>query len=278
MRSYQNARRNRLLTGSNLGLVGGGVGAAAPGAVEMPIIYNFEGDTIGETGTQLAAKDTHFGLRDVAAVRASDYDILNGIYDARLAQALCNAGTTCPYATITLPAGAGFVPSAGGEVILEMIVNASGTGSRANFYWGSEDDDDGLTFEVYGNSYHYVKTKTGGSWDPAWKIGPYGIGVIPLSNQDWDVWQIKYRYSDNRVQARMFHLAASPSFDSGWKTIGTVSSPSFNASKEHTRLTVAASNNTGATCGIAQARIADFAVSGAGNGEAGTHNYRDLIT
>ena len=275
MRIYQKHRRNRILTGAPIGLVGGSGVAVGGGPQQWPVIENFEGDTIGETGTDIIAKDTHFGARAGAAVRAEDYDTLNPSHDGRFDQCFAGAGdTNGPYTTVVVPEASGFIPSEGGEVILEANLSVYGTGSQANFYFGSEDDNDGFNVEVYGNSYHYVKTKTGGSWDGSWKIGPYGIALTPFLGE-WICWQVKYRYSDNRVQVRMFDLSnATPAWDSGWVTIGTVSSPSFSASKEHVRLTTAARNNTGATCGLAQVRIAHFATDGAGDGAAATHNYQ----
>jgi len=243
---------------------------------QWPIAHNYAGDTLGDVIADIDARPTHFEhfsagssiqLDDAALWKAQDVGSPN------IEKCWGGPGDTNNGGRIRWAAGEGFVPSDDGYFYMGMIGIVNGTNNRFGMQLMSEDEEEGLVWEMYGNSYNYVKTKTGGVYDASWKIGPYGLGRSTTSNYWW-YWGIRYNFATNQCYARVIPLtASSPETDSGWVLIGTVSSPSFDQDIEMTRMYAYAGGGTTAPCAVGQVVISHYDVDGASDGNVLTHNY-----
>jgi len=238
-----------------------------------PMIYNFDGDSIGNTGTQLTAKDTHGATRPTGTVQLQDYSSFNTFDPTTDRPTQCFEGqgsTESPYVYPTLGSDEGWVPSDDGEFLIETVTIGYGTNQRLSYYIRDEDEEEGINIDMYSNSYHYCRTMTGGTWDSSWKFGPYGLSRS-LGNWHWYYHGIRYNFSNNQVRGRLVSLDGSFT-DTGWILVGTVSSPSFDADVRLNTLLVSPSSGTTAIQGLGQIRVADWS-DGANDGELETHNY-----
>lgn len=243
---------------------------------QWPLVHNYAGDTLGDVIADIDARPTHYlhqsagssiQLDDAATWRAQDVGSPN------IEKCWGGPGNQNNVGRIRWAAGEGFLPSDDGYFYMGMIGIVNGTNNRFGMQLMSEDEDEGIIWEMYANSFNYVKTKTGGVYDAAWKIGPYGLGRT--TGQDyWWYWGIRYNFATNQCYARVIPLTAAESdTDSGWVLIGTVSSPSFDQDIEMTRMYAYAGAGTTAPCAIGQVVISHYDVDGASDGNVLTHNY-----
>lgn len=235
-----------------------------------PVVLNYEGDTIGETGTELTAKDTHYDERAGAYVRADDYSILqdSGLVTRGLIQ---QGSGEFPISKILVADGEGFTPTDGGEMIFEGIGVTGGTNSHLGLRLGDEADQEGLYVEIYSNSNHYVRTRHLGV-DTGNLIGPYGIGVS-LVAQRWWYWGFRYHLTTKVCNARFVSLDGAFA-DTGWVNIGTLTGANYDTSVEWTKALFYVTSDTTAEQGIGQYRFAHYDVDGEGGDNLLTHNYK----
>lgn len=239
----------------------------------VPIILNFEGATIGDTGAELELLDTYDILRDEAVVRADDYDTMNAyVGTPALTQCLANPGNSLnPYAQFNVAAGKGFLPSAGGYMIFEVMCNLYGTGSVITFDILDATRQEGIHTEMYGNSYWYVRTRHLGV-NTGNLIGPYGISRNPHDNK-WHTAAFMYNLTTDQCYVRLYPYHASWT-DTGWVEIGDLTGgKTYDQTTEWTFFSAVVGSNTTATQGIGQVWVNDVAWTRSEGVK--THNYKN---
>lgn len=244
---------------------------------DWPVVHNWEGDTVLDDVATLDAKDTHYETGAAGALLQLDDHLLWNPQDIggppNLTLGLENPGNVSAWGKILFAAGGGFTPQDNQEICIESVNIVNGTNNRHIMYIRSEDNQEGFRLEMYGNSFNYLRTMTGGVWDAAWKLGPYGLSRTP-SGDRWWYWGVRYNFANNQVRCRVLPLSTgSGQTDTGWVLIGTVSGPSFDPTVELREVLCIAGGGTVAPCGQGQIYVSDFAVDGSSDGAIMTHNY-----
>lgn len=269
MRLYQRSRRNRLLTGTNLGLVGGSGVVTAPTSQTWPVWYNFGGDAVSEVGSDLWAKSTHYDGRDEATVRLDDYGVILAAAPTGIDQCFFGPGATSPYAELLLTAGEGWTPSGGGTIRSEMIIAGGGTGAQAYFYFQDSAKQEGVFFLLLGNGLGIVRTQGGGTLSG--NLLSTSTGRTPF-NWKYFSFQVSYSFSTKTCYYRLLPLNHSDWADTGWVNIGTIGSPTYASGTEQLQVQVNPYNSTTDQLALGQISLGQ-ATDSDNDGVVRTHNY-----
>ena len=240
---------------------------------EQPYVENFEGDTVGETGAQLSAKITHNNVFvDPLTVQLVGYSTMPEIVGTDLTKCVTCPGNQVVGSTILLPGGYGYIPSGGAVVLAETVAYCTGTSAQVEIWMRDAAQGDGVLAYHDGNNFKLNTIRN--SVQTAKLSVSDNLASSPFQTA-WFYMALQYNLSNNQVYMRIIEFGASATEDSGWVSLGTVVSPTFNNNEWVTFQVISKSDTTGLV-GVSQLRVTDAQVGGYGLGQLATHNYQDL--
>lgn len=227
-----------------------------------PRVWNAEGLTIGATSLSNASTDLpDDGSESVQLASYSTMDAIAGspARDLTKCWQADAGGGEITLAQMDLGAGNGWVPSDGGTMRVEGVFWLDGTPSQGILYIFSSDDH-GISCYVQGQRFFL---DTWNASTPTNKVDVAGFSTDP-SGVHWFLLSLEYNFSTNAYSIHARGLGSTGAEQENVTRTGTVTSPTFGASKEMIEFNVVSqktNKNVNERNGVAQLWVCDTSSS-----------------